>query len=113
MPASPVEPAAARLARATFENNVRRDAAGIPRVSPEFVAEQGQYVRIRDVRDPAELTGMLGHIPAVTSVPISDLARIPAVLPRSTLLVLVSSTGKRAGIAAQYLEVLGMDHVAA
>jgi rhodanese-related sulfurtransferase len=110
---TPSEPPAQRLARVTFENTVRRDAAGIPRVPPEFVAEQGQYVRIIDVRDPAELTGALGHIPAVTSVPMADLARVPAVLDRGTLLVLVSSTGRRAGVAAQYLESLGMDHVAA
>jgi hypothetical protein len=47
-----LEPAAQRLARVTFETTVRRDVAGIPRVPPEFVAEQGQYVRIIDVRDP-------------------------------------------------------------
>lgn len=112
-PLSAVEPAVLRLARVTFEMNVHRDSAGTRLVSPEFVAEQGQYVRIIDVRDPVELTGPLGHIPAVTSVPMSDLARIPSVLEPNTLLVLVSAASKRASVAAHYLEALGMSHAAA
>lgn len=108
-----MEPAVLRLARLSFRTAVRRDAAGVPHVPPEFVAEQGQYVRIVDVREPAELTGALGHIPAVTSVPMGALARIPEVLQRDTLLVLVSGTGRRAAVAASYLEALGMERVAA
>ena len=107
------DPAVLRLARVSFETSVRRDATGTPFVSPEFVAEQGQYVRIVDVRDPFELLGALGHIPAVTNVPMSDLSKIPAILDADTLLVLVSSTGKRASIASHYLESLGMTRVAA
>ncbi|MEZ4234996.1 MAG: rhodanese-like domain-containing protein [Myxococcota bacterium] len=107
------EPDVLRLARASFEATVRRDASGTPFVSPEFVAEQGQYVRIVDVRERDELEGPLGHIPAVTSVPMAVLAHIPDVLERTTLLVVVSGTGQRAAVAARYLEALGMDHVAA
>lgn len=107
------QPAVLRLARLTFEGAVRRDAARTPLVTPEFLAEQGQYVRIVDVRDPDELTGSLGHIPAVTSVPMDQLARIPEILDRETLLVVVSARTRRAAVASHYLEALGMRHVAA
>jgi rhodanese-related sulfurtransferase len=109
----PVEPPVLRLARLSFDGSVRRDAAGTPLVTPEFVAEQGQYVRIVDVREFDELLGALGHIPAVTSVPMREIAHIPEVLPPDTLLVLVSGSGRRAAVAAHYLETLGMRRVAA
>ncbi len=108
-----LQPAVLRLARLTFEGAVRRDAARTPLVTPEFLAEQGQYVRIVDVRDADELMGSLGHIPAVTSVPMTGLAKIPELLTPDTLLVLVSARTRRASVAAHYLEALGMKHVAA
>jgi rhodanese-related sulfurtransferase len=113
MTAKVVEPPVLRMARLSFEASVRRDAANTPVVTAEFLAEQGQYVRIVDVREPEELLGALGHIPAVTSVPMSDLAKIPEVLAPETLLVLVSGRGRRASIAAHYLEALGMRRIAA
>jgi rhodanese-related sulfurtransferase len=109
----PTESPVHRLARVTFETSVRRDAAGTPLVGPDYVAEQGQHVRIVDVRPREALTGVLGHIPAVTSVPMADIARIPEVLALDTLLILVSGQGRDAAVAARYLEALGMNHVAA
>jgi rhodanese-related sulfurtransferase len=96
-----------------FRGAVRRDAAGTPFVSAEFLAEQGQHVRILDVREPAELGGPLGHIPAVTSVPLKTLGEVPAVLSADTLLVLVAGDSQLAGVGARYLEALGMGWVAA
>lgn len=112
-PAPSPEPAATRLARIGFRVTRRRDAAGVPRLPPEFVAEQGRVVRILDVREESELTGLLGHVPAATHVPMKDLSQVPAILAADTLVVLVSNTGHRAGVAANYLESLGMTHVAA
>lgn len=107
------EPIGVRLMRVRWNVTVRRDAGGVPRVPPEFVAEQGQLVRILDVRDAADLIGPLGHVPAVTHVPLHDLGSVPAVLDPETNIVLVSNRGDRAGIAAMYLEKLGMRRVAA
>lgn len=104
---------AARLARIGFVNARYRDAAGIPRLPAEFVAEQGRLVRILDLREPDELVGLLGHIPDATNVPMRALATVADVLAPETLIVLVSNTGHRAGTAATYLEALGMLHVAA
>jgi rhodanese-related sulfurtransferase len=107
------EPITTRLARLAFQQACRRDAAGVPHVPPEYVAEQGQHVRIVDVRPADELSGLLGHIPAVTHVPMERIGEVSRVLAPDTLLILVSSTGRRAAVAARYLEALGMRSVAA
>jgi rhodanese-related sulfurtransferase len=109
----PQEPIALRLVKVGFNATVRRDAGGVPRLPPEFVAEQGQYVRILDVRETHDLTGPLGHIPAVTHVPMNKIGDVPGILDRETCVVLVSNRGTRAGVAAMYLEQLGMKRVAA
>ncbi len=102
-----------RLVRVSFAAATHRDSAGVPRVPADFVAEQGQFVRILDVRDEAALTGPLGHIPAVTHVGLDELASVPRILDPETCVVLVSTRGGRAGIAARMLEELGMTRVAA
>ncbi len=107
------EPITNRLVNVSFAIATHRDAAGVPRVTPDFVAEQGQLVRIIDVREESALCGPLGHIPAVTHVPLDRIAEVPRVLTAATCVVLVSERGGRAGIAARMLEELGMTRVAA
>ena len=102
-----------RLARIGFTGAVRRDASGAPRISPEFVADQGRRVRILDVRDEADLMGPRGYVPAVTHVPMAQLGEVPTILDPDTLVVLVSNYSDRAAVAARYLEALGMRFVAA
>ena len=115
MPTSepPKEPIGIRLVKVSFQAACHRDGAGVPRVPATFVAEQGQLVRILDVRDLPELCGPLGHIPAVTHVPVDALGTVPQVLDPDTCVVLVSKRGGRAGVAARLLEELGMRRVAA
>jgi rhodanese-related sulfurtransferase len=113
-PAPPTtEPPALRLLRLNWQQAARRDASGATTLPATFVAEQGQLVRILDVRDEAELCGPLGHIPQVTHVPLARLGEVPAVLAADTGVVVVSSRGERAAVAARYLEALGMQRVAA
>ncbi len=112
-PAATADSPATRLLRLNWQGTLRRDGGGTPTLPPSFVAEQGQLVRILDLREEAELTGPLGHIPAVTHVPLHKLGEVPQVLDRETCVVLVSQHGDRAGVAARYLEALGMVRVAA
>ena len=91
---------------------LERDAAGVPRLPVEFVAERGRAVRMIDIRDAHELTGPLGHIPAVTHHPLSRVAEIPQVLAPDTCVVLISNRDSRASVAARFLETLGMRNVA-
>lgn len=102
-----------RLVRVSFAAATHRDSAGVPRVPADFVAEQGQFVRILDVRDEAALCGPLGHIPAVTHVSLDQLGDVPRILGTDTCVVLISTRGGRAGVAARLLEELGMTRVAA
>ena len=106
------ETPAVRLMRLNWHQQVHRDATGVPRLPPEFVAEQGQLVRILDVRAEGELTGPLGHIPAVTHMAMDKLAQVPAILDPETYVVVVSGRGGAAAVAARYLESLGMRRVA-
>jgi rhodanese-related sulfurtransferase len=108
-----VEHPAARMLRLNWQSALRRDAAGAAILPTTFVAEQGQLVRILDVRDADELTGPLGHIPQVTHVPLARLGEVPSVLNADTFVVLVSARGDRAAVAARFLASLGMKRVAA
>jgi rhodanese-related sulfurtransferase len=107
------ESPALRLLRLSWQQAARRDPSGSTTLPATFVAEQGQLVRILDVRDEDELTGPLGHIPQVTHVPLARLGTVPEVLARDTFVVVVSGRGERAAVAARYLESLGMGRVAA
>ena len=78
-----------------------RDAAGVPRVPPEFVAEQGQLVRILDVRDEAELSARSATSPRSRTCRWPELGEVPRTLEPETCVVVVSNRGGRAGIAAR------------
>ncbi|MBL8921320.1 MAG: rhodanese-like domain-containing protein [Myxococcaceae bacterium] len=104
---------AERLVRVNFVERRVRNAAGVPTVPPEYAADVGKRVAIIDVREDAELTGPLGHIPGAVRVPMAELARIPSVLGVEQVTVVVSNYTERAGRAALYLEALGMQYVAA
>ncbi|MDP3237734.1 MAG: rhodanese-like domain-containing protein [Myxococcales bacterium] len=110
---TPEAPLAERLVRVNFTERCNRNAAGVPVVPPEYAADTGKRVALIDVRDEADLTGPLGHIPGVVHVPLADIARIPQVLGHEQVTVLISNHTDRAGRAAMFLEALGMKYVAA
>jgi rhodanese-related sulfurtransferase len=66
------------------------------------------------VREPAELTGALGHIPGARNLPIGELSsRISELAGRERRsLVLVCRTDKRSATAARLLREAGFAHVA-
>jgi rhodanese-related sulfurtransferase len=101
-----------RLARLDFDQHRRRDAAGQPLLAPDTVAEQGGRVVIADIRAADELTGALGFIPGSVHVPVEQLMSLRALGPGARV-VLASSRGVRAAVAARLLELSGMEHVAA
>jgi rhodanese-related sulfurtransferase len=101
-----------RLARLDFDQHRRRDAAGQPLLAPDTVAEQGGRVLIADIRAAGELSGALGFIPGSVHVPLEQLMSLRALGPGARV-VLASSHGARAAVAARLLELSGMPHVAA
>jgi rhodanese-related sulfurtransferase len=102
-----------RIRRAYFNAHRWRSDGGAPLVSAELVAELGRRGRILDVRAREELLGPLGHIPGVTWVSAERIAEVAARLDPAEFVVLVSGGNGRARKLARYLEVLGMEHVAA
>jgi rhodanese-related sulfurtransferase len=71
-------------------------------------------VTVVDVREPAEFTGALGHIPGARNLPMSELSSRVSELAglERTSLVLVCRTDKRSAAAARLLHEAGFAHVA-
>ena len=80
---------------------------GYREVSPRDVVRSGYQGRVIDVREPAEFTGELGHMPKAELVPLATLATASAGWNRDQPLLLVCRSGARSGRAAQLLFGLG------
>jgi rhodanese-related sulfurtransferase len=110
-PIGAIDPAT-RLLRVNWVVSTVRSPSGIPMLPAEFVARQGRGVRLVDVREPAELTGPLGHIPGSDWIPRDRAMSLVDRLERDAPLVLLSRGGERAGEIAKALERAGMRMVA-
>lgn len=91
---------------------VEVSAGGIPEVAPEWVAAHGADVRLLDVREPDELTGELGHIAGIETVPLGQLPGPLEAAPRDRPIVFVCRSGGRSGKAALLAASLGFERVA-
>jgi glyoxylase-like metal-dependent hydrolase (beta-lactamase superfamily II)/rhodanese-related sulfurtransferase len=91
---------------------VVRTYAGLPEIAPEWVARHLSQVEIVDVREPAELTGELGHIVGARPIPIEELRARAGEVPRDRPVVVVCQTGRRAGLGAAILSKAGFSEVA-
>ena len=71
-------------------------------------------VTVIDVREPAEFTGALGHIPGARNLPVGEFSsRVSELAGRErSCLVLVCRTDKRSATAARLLREAGFAHVA-
>lgn len=90
---------------------IRRTAASVPEVEPEWVSAHRAEVRIIDVRKPEELAA-IGLIPDAENVPLDTLAGAAEGWDRMQALVMVCHSGGRSGKAACQLEELGFTRVA-
>lgn len=82
-----------------------------PAVLMECIAEGGA-VQIVDVREPAEFSEALGHIPGARLLPLSTLARHVDELDRTRPVVAVCRSGTRSAQATLLLQKAGLDQVA-
>jgi sulfur dioxygenase len=86
--------------------------AGIPEISPDWVARHRADVRVLDVRTPDELHGELGHLEGAQLIPLDDLrARISEVTADKPVVV-VCQTGRRAALGTMILAKAGLPRVA-
>ena len=86
--------------------------AGIPEVTARWVSNNVDRVRLIDVREPAELVGVLGQIEDSESVPLGTLGMAIDTWNKEEPIVVICRSGGRSGRAAQYLEQHGFKYVA-
>lgn len=86
---------------------------GASYLSPDFVARQGRHVRIVDIRSTGEMPGALGYVPGADWLPIEDIDTWQKELDPRQPLILISSSGQRAGAAARRLCEAGFPLAAA
>ena len=72
----------------------------------------GSALRVLDVREPAEFSGPLGHLPGANLVPLGDLAAQLPALDRGHPWVTVCRSGTRSARAALMLTQAGFPAVA-
>lgn len=101
-----------RKFRANWLAHIERSPSGVPLLSPDFIAKQGRKVRLIDVRDEEELTGMLGYIHGSDWVPLANIASLIERVGRDDPIVLVSAGEERSSKAALDLEAAGLRFVA-
>jgi rhodanese-related sulfurtransferase len=68
--------------------------------------------RLVDVREPAELSGELGHLRGAENVPLATLPAAAAGWDRAAPVVVVCRSGGRSGRAARLLADMGFRRVA-
>lgn len=76
-------------------------------VDPVRVDAARGKTRIVDVREPAEFTGELGHIPEAELVPLGTIESAAKGWDRDQEIVLVCRSGNRSGRAAAALAAMG------
>ncbi|HEY6078582.1 MAG TPA: rhodanese-like domain-containing protein [Polyangiaceae bacterium] len=86
--------------------------AGVPEITPEWVAAHRQQVHLLDVRTSAELTGELGHLLGAQLIPLDELRARAAEVAKDKPVVAVCQTGKRAAMATAILSNAGVAQVA-
>ncbi len=91
---------------------VVRTFAGVPQLEAAWVEEHLAEVLLLDVREPAEFTGELGHLPGAQLLPLGELRARLAELPQARPIVTVCRSGGRSAQAALILEGAGFSRVA-
>jgi glyoxylase-like metal-dependent hydrolase (beta-lactamase superfamily II)/rhodanese-related sulfurtransferase len=86
--------------------------AGIPELSPEWLAQHRGEVQLIDVRSAAEFEGELGHLEGARLLPLDDLRARVGDLTDEPPIVAVCQTGKRSAMATVILRKAGLTRIA-
>ncbi|MBN8609962.1 MAG: MBL fold metallo-hydrolase [Deltaproteobacteria bacterium] len=90
---------------------VERSVAGIPEITPEWVAANRTVGRLIDVRETDELVSELGHVEGIEHVPLATVTSAAAAWSREAPVIVVCRSGGRSGKAALQLEGMGFTKV--
>ena len=91
---------------------LRYSFAGVWEIDPHTLEEHAGAVQILDVREPAEFTGPLGHIPGAVLIPLGELATRAGELSRERPIVALCRAGGRSAQATVILQKAGFQDVA-
>ena len=91
---------------------LQRSYAGLPELSPDWLADHSSSVTVVDVRSSEEFNGPDGRIPGSVLVPLPDLDNRNQELPADRPVVLVCHSGSRSALATQQLLKAGRQQVA-
>jgi sulfur dioxygenase len=91
---------------------LRYTYAGINEIDPDWVSDHAAELQIVDVREPGEFSGVLGHIPGATLIPLERLRDGSAHLDREKPTIAVCRSGARSAQAVAILEKAGFTKVA-
>jgi glyoxylase-like metal-dependent hydrolase (beta-lactamase superfamily II)/rhodanese-related sulfurtransferase len=86
---------------------LRYTYAGVNEIDPDWVADHLPSLQIVDVRDANEYTGMLGHIPGATLIPLPEIREQLTRLDKAWPTVTVCRSGARSAQALAILEKAG------
>ena len=86
--------------------------AGIWEVQPNWLEENLRAVQVVDVREPAEFSGPLGHVPGAKLIPMGALLENCAAIGKEKPVVVVCRSGARSAQATVMLRKAGFDRVA-
>lgn len=101
---------AADMQARTLFDQATPNGRGFRDVTPAAVAEL-RDAHIVDVRQPAEFTDMLGHIPGAMLVPLATLGEAARAWDPAAPIVLVCRSGGRSSNAAAQLVAAGFTRV--
>ena len=91
---------------------VQRSYAGLPELSPAWVAAHLQELTILDVRAPEELQGPDGYISGSLNIPLPELELRRQEIPSGKPVVVVCHSGSRSALATQQLLKEGIADIA-
>ncbi|MCP9890512.1 MBL fold metallo-hydrolase [Cyanobium sp. Aljojuca 7D2] len=91
---------------------LQRSYAGLPELSPDWLADHSSSVTVVDVRSGEEFNGPDGRIPGSVLLPLPDLDNRSHELPADRPVVLVCHSGSRSALATQQLLKAGRQQVA-
>jgi rhodanese-related sulfurtransferase len=91
---------------------VARSYAGLPELSPSWVAAHRDEITILDVRSSEEFQGPDGRIAGSLLIPLPELERRAGEIPADRPVVVVCHSGSRSALATQQLLRAGRAEVA-
>lgn len=92
--------------------NIVVTPAGVPEVTPDWLAIDPSRALVIDVREPDEYRGELGHIPGAVLAPLHTLSGAELPWSRQDPIIAVCRSGGRSGKAAFVLAERGFRRVA-